>query len=247
MVKQHCALFLAWLPYSPGSLLGDGSFLAATSTLGDAAALASASASATPARDATLYAVHPLPLSGAGHSADDWDWATQQLCQAQEQQASLPPLTRTHAPRPPPPLPPPPRAAEIKALHRHSPPLGFQSVTITLLTGVSLPPLHFHHGGVKAFFSALRQHASLARSAEDPNTFLVNDTGGHAQGGGAGWASTHRAARRVLALPFLKPPARALAHALTPPCPPPFFLCPPRAVQPTRCSAASARWSCPMC
>jgi len=32
-------------------------------------------------------------------------------------------------------------------------------------------------GGVKAFLSCLRQHAPLVRSADDPNTWLVNDTG----------------------------------------------------------------------
>ena len=36
------------------------------------------------------------------------------------------------------------------------------------------PPLQ---GGVKAFLSCLRQHAPLVRSADDPNTYLVNDTG----------------------------------------------------------------------
>jgi hypothetical protein len=38
----------------------------------------------------------------------------------------------------------------------------------------ALPPLP--QGGVKAFLSCLRQHAPLARSADDPNTYLVNDT-----------------------------------------------------------------------
>ena len=34
-----------------------------------------------------------------------------------------------------------------------------------------------HQGGVKAFLSCLRQHAPLVRSADDPHTWLVNDTG----------------------------------------------------------------------
>lgn len=41
--------------------------------------------------------------------------------------------------------------------------------------GLTLPPLYFHNGGVKAFLNKLKQHALLVRSVEDPNTYLVND------------------------------------------------------------------------
>eukprot|EP00887_Chlorella_sp_A99_P005546 scaffold1.g5546.t1 len=67
------------------------------------------------------------------------------------------------------------RSEEVKAVHTHAPPLGSQVATITLYNGVSLPPLHFQHGGLKLFLSALRQHAHLVRST-DPQTYLLNDT-----------------------------------------------------------------------
>lgn len=39
-----------------------------------------------------------------------------------------------------------------------------------------MPAPYSLQGGVKAFLSCLRQHAPLLRSADDPSTFLVNDT-----------------------------------------------------------------------
>ncbi|RMZ54525.1 hypothetical protein APUTEX25_002101 [Auxenochlorella protothecoides] len=65
--------------------------------------------------------------------------------------------------------------SEVKALHRHAPPLGAHRIVLTLFNGVSLPPLYFQHGGIKSLMSALREHVPLARSALDANTYLVND------------------------------------------------------------------------
>jgi uncharacterized protein (DUF3084 family) len=47
--------------------------------------------------------------------------------------------------------------------------------TVRLLVGLTLPPLYFSNGGVKKFLSVLKLHTSLLRSAEDQNTYLVND------------------------------------------------------------------------
>ncbi|PSC76650.1 TBC1 domain family member 17-like [Micractinium conductrix] len=66
--------------------------------------------------------------------------------------------------------------SDIKALRKHTPALGPHHVTLTLATGVSLPSFFFQHGGVKAFLSCLREHACLVRSADDPSTYLINDT-----------------------------------------------------------------------
>lgn len=118
LVKQHCVVFLAWLPYSRGSVLEDGSFqVNATKERPDLAG-----------KDRTMYAVHPIPLS------------------------------------------------EVKAITKHTPSLGWHYIVIVLLNGVTLPPLYFHNGGVRSLIGVLKQHAFLAKSAEDPNTYLVNDT-----------------------------------------------------------------------
>lgn len=50
LVQQHRVLFLSWMPYAPGALGLDGSFLPAPDT------------EPAPA-DRHLYALHPIPLS----------------------------------------------------------------------------------------------------------------------------------------------------------------------------------------
>jgi hypothetical protein len=68
--------------------------------------------------------------------------------------------------------------SNVRALTRHSPALamGVCSVTLTLQSGVTLAPLCFATGGVKALLSALRQHARVERSDQQPNTYLINST-----------------------------------------------------------------------
>ena len=47
--------------------------------------------------------------------------------------------------------------SEVKALRKHAPKFGWQFVVVVLGNGLTLPPLYFTHGGVKALFSALKQ------------------------------------------------------------------------------------------
>ncbi|KAK9918155.1 hypothetical protein WJX75_001762 [Coccomyxa subellipsoidea] len=117
LIKQNRVMFLAWLPYSPGSLLPDGTFHSPPIV-----------AAAPTARDRTMYAVHPIPLS------------------------------------------------EVKAVRKHAPSFGTQHIVLVLTNGLTLPPLYFTAGGVRALFSALKEHCDLVKSAEDPNTYLINDT-----------------------------------------------------------------------
>ncbi|PRW58614.1 TBC1 domain family member 17-like [Chlorella sorokiniana] len=133
LIKQYRCLFLCWLPYAAGaSPLEDSFSTGGTNGSSNGAAAAGGDAhggGVESAKDRTMYAVHPIPLS------------------------------------------------DVRAISKHTPPLGQHRITITLASGVSLPSLHFQTGGVKAFLSCLRQHAPLVRSADDPNTWLVNDTG----------------------------------------------------------------------
>eukprot|EP00798_Chlamydomonas_sp_ICE-L_P015220 gene15220-21299_t len=115
LVKQHNVTFMAWLPYSRGTLREDGTFVATPY-----------SGKVTPNR--SKYAVHPIPLS------------------------------------------------DVKALRRTTPSIGWHYIVVVLVNGVTLPPLYFHNGGVKAFLRVLKQHAHLMKSASDPLTYLVNDT-----------------------------------------------------------------------
>ena len=53
--------------------------------------------------------------------------------------------------------------SEVRALRRHTPALGGQHIVLVLSSGLTLPPLTFSAGGVKAFFAALKQvHAACA-------------------------------------------------------------------------------------
>ncbi|MEW5299530.1 MAG: hypothetical protein WDW36_002538 [Sanguina aurantia] len=117
LVRQHCVTFLAWLPYSRGTLRPDGTY--------HVAAYQAEEGNAT---DRTKYAVHPIPLS------------------------------------------------DIRALRKHTPTLGWHTVVFVLSNGVTLPPLYFLKGGVKALMLVLKQHAVLIKSATDASTYLINDT-----------------------------------------------------------------------
>ncbi|KAL3149387.1 hypothetical protein ABBQ32_002188 [Trebouxia sp. C0010 RCD-2024] len=119
LIKQHQVMFLAWLPYSQGSLNGDGTFY--SSATAEKSAVQSA-------KDRTMYAVHPIPLS------------------------------------------------EVKAIRKHMPSFGWQYIVLVLVSGLTLPPLYFGTGGVRALFATLKQHIYLVKGADDPNTYLVNDT-----------------------------------------------------------------------
>ncbi|CAM6103717.1 unnamed protein product [Calypogeia fissa] len=65
--------------------------------------------------------------------------------------------------------------AEMRSIRRHTPPLGWQYIIIVLQSGLAFPPLYFHNGGVREFLNTLNLHASLVRSPEDANVYLVND------------------------------------------------------------------------
>jgi len=65
--------------------------------------------------------------------------------------------------------------SEIKYLRRHTPVLGWHYIIIVLKSGVSLPPLYFHLGGVRRFLSTLRQQVSVIKSEHDSNCYIVND------------------------------------------------------------------------
>eukprot|EP00241_Pyramimonas_parkeae_P022316 CAMPEP_0114280154 /NCGR_PEP_ID=MMETSP0059-20121206/2287_1 /TAXON_ID=36894 /ORGANISM="Pyramimonas parkeae, Strain CCMP726" /LENGTH=196 /DNA_ID=CAMNT_0001400537 /DNA_START=98 /DNA_END=684 /DNA_ORIENTATION=+ len=64
---------------------------------------------------------------------------------------------------------------DVRAIKRNTPTIGYHHIILVLHSGLTLPPLYFHNGGVKAFLNKLKQHALLVRSVEDPNTYLVND------------------------------------------------------------------------
>ncbi|KAJ8559902.1 hypothetical protein K7X08_003960 [Anisodus acutangulus] len=65
--------------------------------------------------------------------------------------------------------------ADIRSIHKHTPTLGWQYAIIVLSSGLAFPPLYFYNGGLKEFLATVKQRVFLARSAEDANTFLVND------------------------------------------------------------------------
>eukprot|EP00193_Tetraselmis_chui_P017368 CAMPEP_0177782312 /NCGR_PEP_ID=MMETSP0491_2-20121128/18382_1 /TAXON_ID=63592 /ORGANISM="Tetraselmis chuii, Strain PLY429" /LENGTH=709 /DNA_ID=CAMNT_0019302567 /DNA_START=173 /DNA_END=2302 /DNA_ORIENTATION=+ len=121
LIKQASVTFVAWLPYTHGTLNQDGTF-SATPQVG------AGKASNNWHSDRTMYAVHPIPLS------------------------------------------------EIKAIRKTVPTIGWHYLCIVLVNGLTLPPLYFNNGGVRAFLAALKQHAFLMKSPEDPTTYLVNDT-----------------------------------------------------------------------
>lgn len=55
--------------------------------------------------------------------------------------------------------------ADICALKRHTPTIGFHFVIVVLHSGVALPPFYFHEGGVREFLAVLKENVDLTRSA----------------------------------------------------------------------------------
>ena len=47
--------------------------------------------------------------------------------------------------------------ADVKALRKYVPAFGTHHVVVILASGLTLPPLFFGHGGVRAFFCALKE------------------------------------------------------------------------------------------
>lgn len=65
---------------------------------------------------------------------------------------------------------------EVRSIRRHTPPFGWQYIIIVLSSGLAYPSLYFYNGGVREFLAIVKQHVFLAKSAEDANVLLVNDT-----------------------------------------------------------------------
>ena len=89
---------------------------------------------------------------------------------------ALPPQRPPSRTPPLPHLPPPDRTqyavhpialSEVRCLRRHSPPLGLgwgcPSLTVVLASGVTLPPLHFTRGGIKALITTLKQVGAVVK------------------------------------------------------------------------------------
>lgn len=66
--------------------------------------------------------------------------------------------------------------SDVQALRKHVPSFGTHHVVVVLGNGLTLPPLFFGQGGVRAMFSALKQHVALLKSNSDANTYLVVST-----------------------------------------------------------------------
>ena len=47
--------------------------------------------------------------------------------------------------------------SEVKAIRKHTPSFGWQYIVVVLVNGLTLPPLYFGTGGVRALFAALKQ------------------------------------------------------------------------------------------
>ncbi len=53
--------------------------------------------------------------------------------------------------------------SEVKAIRKHAPSFGWQYIVLVLVNGLTLPPLYFGTGGVRALFAALKQVHQLTR------------------------------------------------------------------------------------
>lgn len=47
--------------------------------------------------------------------------------------------------------------SEIKAIRKTVPTIGWHYICVVLVNGLTLPPLYFNNGGVRAFLAALKQ------------------------------------------------------------------------------------------
>jgi hypothetical protein len=55
--------------------------------------------------------------------------------------------------------------SEIKAIRRHTPPLGWHHIVVVLVSSLTPPPLYCYKGGVKALISTLKQVCGAAAAA----------------------------------------------------------------------------------
>ena len=156
---QHCVLFLAWLPYSDAP---PSAVAAAAAGVGEGGAAGSGPAASTAAGASSSPAGQHAPSPSAAHSPPAGR-ASASASPAQE--ASSPPSSDPAArgtsacpaaaaagqlPRPdrtmyaihPIPL------SDVRALTRHTPPLGWHYLVIVLVNGVTLPPMFFHQVGL---------------------------------------------------------------------------------------------------
>ena len=47
--------------------------------------------------------------------------------------------------------------SDVKAIVKHAPSFGWQYIIVVLINGLTLPPLYFSNGGVRALMAALKQ------------------------------------------------------------------------------------------
>lgn len=225
LVKQHCVMFLAWLPYSaqqnssssinnePGHSCSEPH---AGDVVGETAACLSIDQSMfmQPGQSMLMQSTaEPAHTSGACVTAvphvagmappvlqhHSWDSTTTAVCngsqldpdsEAFQRLNPANPAATSSSPDSKPqqqqqsaqhagdhtmyaihPIP----LSEIKAIRRHTPPLGWHYIVMVLVSGLTLPPLFFHQGGVRQLLRVLKQYAHLVKSCEDANTYLVND------------------------------------------------------------------------
>lgn len=177
---QHCSsIFIAWLPYTLDKLLSasaPGSGQQASAAKGEGGRFsrreratclhgvkrgASRPAAPAPAEAGGLHSAPPLTRLAIMPAT--LPCAPQRgACQPHPSNPSLPSFAdRTmYAVHPV-------ALSEVKALHRHAPPLGAHRIVLTLFNGVSLPPLYFQHvrrkgGGV--FTGATGPHPPARRA-----------------------------------------------------------------------------------
>ena len=55
--------------------------------------------------------------------------------------------------------------SEVKAVRKHTPSFGWQYIVLVLVNGLTLPPLYFGTGGVRALFATLKQVELAAEHA----------------------------------------------------------------------------------
>ena len=53
--------------------------------------------------------------------------------------------------------------SEVKAIRKHAPSFGAQYIALVLTNGLTLPPLYFSRGGVRALMSTLKQVRQIRR------------------------------------------------------------------------------------
>lgn len=62
--------------------------------------------------------------------------------------------------------------SEVKAVRKHTPSFGWQYIVLVLVNGLTLPPLYFGTGGVRALFATLKQVQLAARRACLQSAFM---------------------------------------------------------------------------